>query len=482
VLFNSIEFLLFLPLVVYSTFLVPARLRWALLLAASYFFYMSWRVEYALLILTSTVIDYFAALNIERSKNPRTRRAYLGLSLTVNLGLLIAFKYFNFISSSISSGLDLFGVPRNLPILDVLLPVGISFYTFQTLGYTIDVYRGKIAPERHLGIFALYVSFWPQLVAGPIERAQRLLPQLRATPPFDVTRAFSGFRLILWGFFKKLVIADRLALYVDAIYNNPGLYHGPPVILATVFFAFQIFCDFSGYCDIAVGSARMLGIDLMENFRRPYFAASFSDFWRRWHISLSTWFRDYVYIPLGGNRARQHRWFSNLLTTFLLSGLWHGANWTFLAWGALHGFYLIAGIVLRPWRQSLAKSLGLPSYPRLLHALRVATVFTLTCVAWVFFRARSVPDALTLLRSAIDWSHGFSILVAIPNCAIEVAISVAAIVFLELVHLAQERHGGPFDPLVRCRRPIRWAADYASILILLLLGKLGGSQFIYFQF
>ena len=352
-LFNSIEFLFFLPLVIALYYAIPGRYRWVLLLAASFYFYAAWKLEYLFLMFVSILIDYFSALGMSRSDNPRRRKQYLMASLAGNLGILLGFKYFNFFSDSIRALFQPFNLFADMPYLNVLLPVGVSFYTFQSMSYTIDVYRNRMPAERHLGIFALYVSFFPQLVAGPIERATHLLPQFRDSHRFEYARVTSGLRLILWGFFKKVVIADQLALFVQQVYGSPGQWHGPSILLASYFFAFQIFCDFSAYTDIARGSARIMGFDIMENFNRPYLARSIREFWQRWHISLSTWFRDYVYIPLGGNRVLKWRWYYNLMVVFVVSGLWHGANWTFVAWGFLHGSYQIFSLMTRQWRDAI---------------------------------------------------------------------------------------------------------------------------------
>ena len=397
--FNSLEFLIFFPIVVGFYFLVPHRYRWPWLLAASYYFYAAWNPKYLILILASTGIDYIAALKMEQAEAKPKRRLFLILSLCSNLGMLFAFKYFNFFNDSLRAAFEAFNVFYDVPAFDVLLPVGISFYTFQTLSYTIDVYRGARKAERHLGLFALYVAFFPQLVAGPIERSTRLLPQFYNTYRFDYDRVVDGLRLMLWGFFKKMVIADHIAKYVDAVYADPTGYTGVPVWLATYFFAFQIYCDFSGYSDIAIGGAKVMGYDLMDNFRRPYFSKSIGEFWRRWHISLSTWFRDYLYIPLGGNRVKRGRWFYNLFIVFLISGLWHGANWTFVVWGALHGLYLIFGIVTGPTRERLWAKLGASATVR--KWVAVFFTFHLAVLAWVFFRANNITDAAMLLQKHV---------------------------------------------------------------------------------
>lgn len=314
-----------------------------------------------------------------------------------NLGLLFFFKYFNFLSINLNKMFSSFAIPIASPVLDILLPVGISFYTFQTLSYTIDVYNRKIPAEKHFGYFALYVSFFPQLVAGPIERPQNLLPQLKIKHEFDYERVTYGLKLMAWGLFKKMVIADTLAIYVNKVYNNLPEYQGFVLVIATVFFTLQIYCDFSGYSDIAIGAARMLGIDLMKNFNAPYLATSIKDFWSRWHISLSTWFRDYVYIPLGGNRVDFSRQIFNLLVTFLLSGLWHGANWTFVVWGALHGFLLILETL---YDRYVGKKL-FEENKFVIVAKTVAT-FSVVAFAWIFFRANNIDDAFYVLVHMFD--------------------------------------------------------------------------------
>ncbi len=339
--FNSLHFLIFLPIVIAIYFSLPYRWRWVLLLAASYYFYMCWKAEYVLLIILSTVIDYYAALGMGRQRDKSKRKPYLLLSLIVNLGILFSFKYFNFFNENVRVLLTQFNIFYDAPTFKLLLPVGISFYTFQTLSYSIDVYRGARPPERHFGLFAVYVAYFPQLVAGPIERSTTLLPQFRDKHDFDASRAASGLRRIMWGMFQKVVVADRLAIYVDSVYNNQAPHGGLTLIVATVFFVFQVYCDFAGYSNIAIGAARIMGFDLMENFRRPFFARSVAEFWQRWHISLLTWFRDYLYIPLGGNRVARWRWYFNTMFVFVLCGLWHGAAWTYVITLGLHGFFII---------------------------------------------------------------------------------------------------------------------------------------------
>ncbi|MEE8405086.1 MAG: MBOAT family O-acyltransferase, partial [candidate division Zixibacteria bacterium] len=403
---------------------------------------MCWKPEYVILIIASTGIDYFAALGMGKHTERKPRRKYLIASLAGNLGLLFSFKYFNFFNESTRSLFDSLNIFYDMPALDVLLPVGISFYTFQTLSYAIDVYRGTRQPERHAGIFAVYVSFFPQLVAGPIERSTRLLPQFHKVQHFEWARVQSGLRLMLWGLFKKIVIADRLAIYVNEVYADPGDFSGGPLILATYFFAFQIYCDFSGYSDIAIGAGRVMGYDLMTNFRQPYLSRSIGDFWKRWHISLSSWFRDYLYFPLGGNRVSRWRWHYNILVVFILSGLWHGANWTFVIWGALHGCYLLLSVWTARIRSNVSGFIGLDRAPRLRSVLQVFVTFHLVLLAWVFFRAESLSEAMLILSRMANIDFGK----LIPELAlgfhsfdvirgwIDIVMALAAIALLEMVH------------------------------------------------
>ena len=483
VLFNSFEFLIFFPVVTLAYFLMPHRFRLVFLLLASYYFYMCWRPEYIVLILASTLVDYFAGLGMGRTDDRKKRRKFLLMSLFANLGLLFTFKYFNFFADSLNHLFAAVRVDVQMPALDVLLPVGISFYTFQTLSYTIDVYRGETQPEKNPLRFALYVAFFPQLVAGPIERSTRLLKQFYRKVSFSEERLRSGLLLILWGLFKKVVIADRLAIYVNEAYNHPGDYQGWPLILATYFFAFQIYCDFSGYSDIAIGSARILGFDLMENFRQPYFARSISEFWKRWHISLSTWFRDYLYIPLGGNRVVKWRWYYNLMVVFLVSGLWHGANWTFVVWGALHGFYLIFSIWTQTWRAKMREWFGLSRRPRLEALWQTVVTFHLVLVAWVFFRANSLSDALLILNnmSQLDFSLQGLMDINIELGWGELMLVMLFIAGMELVHVLQIS-GRLASLSLRMPQPLRLAVFYGLLLSIVFFGVFNHTEFIYFQF
>jgi len=494
-LFNSIEFLIFFTLVITAYFILKSKHRWILLLAASYYFYMSWNPAYIILIILSTVVDYFAGLKMGSTNDKVKRKKYLFASLFINLGMLFFFKYYNFFNDSFTYLLNEFYVMQIgnfLPTFDLLLPVGISFYTFQTLSYTIDVYRGEKEPEKHFGIFALYVSFFPQLVAGPIERSTRLLSQFKEEYKFDYVRVTDGLKLMLWGFFKKVVVADRLAIFVNGVYNDVQGVEGIPLILATVFFAFQIYCDFSGYSDIAIGAAQVMGFDLMDNFKRPYFAKSIPDFWHRWHISLSTWFKDYVYIPLGGNRVSEVRYYANLFITFLISGLWHGAAWTFVIWGVLHGFYQIFSIITKDYRFKIKNKLGITNFPIINKYLQIGITFILVDFAWIFFRANSLNDAWYIINNLFTGMiNQISSVVMLSNSLsgfgfsiYELVVAVGVILIMEAIHLIQ-RHGSIRHMMRDKPIWVRWSLYYALIFMILLLGVYDvteKSQFIYFQF
>ncbi|MCC6694639.1 MAG: MBOAT family protein [Candidatus Hydrogenedentes bacterium] len=487
-LFNSIEFVVFLPLVLVVCFSLPWRWQWVFLLAASYAFYMAWKPAYIILIIFSTAIDYWAGLALGATRDPRRRRLFLILSMSSNLGLLFTYKYLDFFLRSAGWVCDSAHLPIEIPAINLLLPVGISFYSFQSMSYTIDVFMNRQPPERSFGRFALYVTFFPQLVAGPIERSSSLLPQLRQHFGFDAERMSSGLRLILWGLFKKMVIADRLAIVADRVYDDPHAYSGPVLVIATICFAFQIYCDFSGYSDIAVGAARTLNVDLMQNFNRPYIARSIPEFWSRWHISLSTWFRDYVYIPLGGNRVSRKRQALNILAVFGLSGLWHGANWTFVVWGLLHASYYLAHQWTTQPRLWLYEVTGLNREPRTLAALQIAATFAQVCVGWSFFRAASIEDAVyTITASFTGWREflgpsGWEVLESQLNIAPDTLITICwplpLLLFGEWI--SQKSW---FNRVIH-ETPawIRYPAYAALCLAIMNLGIVNESSFIYFQF
>jgi D-alanyl-lipoteichoic acid acyltransferase DltB (MBOAT superfamily) len=473
-----LAFLVFFPVVVIVYFLLPLRYRWLWLLPASCYFYMYWKWEYGFLLLFTASIDYLAALAMSGA-SPHRRKILLVLSLVSNLGVLFFFKYFNFFNHNMQALFQSLHLNWALSFSSLLLPVGISFYTFQSLSYTIDVYRGVIPIERHYGRFLLFVTFFPQLVAGPIERAKNLLPQFYERFNFDYRRITDGLKLMAWGFFKKLVIADRLAVYVNMVYNHPNDFAGGPVWLATYFFAFQIYCDFSGYSDIAIGAAQVMGFKLMDNFRRPYYARSIREFWQRWHISLSTWFKDYLYIPLGGNRVSVGRRQLNIFVVFLVSGLWHGASWTFVVWGALHGCYMLGSSWFEPWRRRLHVRFGLVRRPRLLQALQMAVTFHLVLFSWIFFRANSIDDAFIILQRLWIWPEGHQ---SVALGKIEMIVALASLLLLEAVQIRQSQ-GSFRQQLAGTPAWLRWSLYYGLVMMILLFGMMASEQqFIYFQF
>ncbi len=480
-LFNSLEFLVFFPIVIAGYFALNPKYRWILLLLASYYFYMCWNYSYIILIMLSTVVDYTTGILIHKSQNKKRRKSLLLLSLATNLGLLFFFKYFNFFGDTINFFLDKFNIFYNVPAYDYLLPVGISFYTFQTLSYTIDIYNGKQKPEYHFGRFALFVSFFPQLVAGPIERSVNLLPQFRQNFAFEYERVKNGLFLMAWGFFKKVVIADRLSEYVNLVYNNPESHEGMQNILATLFFSFQIYCDFSGYSDIAIGAAMVMGYSLMTNFRRPYFALSIREFWQRWHISLSTWFRDYVYIPLGGNRVIKWRWYFNLFITFLVSGLWHGAEWTFVIWGALHGFYLIFAIWTDKLRLRANQLLGITKIPWVYQLSQILVTFVLVYFAWIFFRANNTTDAFLIIKKHFIFT-GEGSNINLFTFSKDLWVAIASITILIVIESLEEYKGLSTVMRNRLSRPVKWAILSVIIAAIILMGIWQEADFLYFQF
>jgi len=473
VLFNTVLFWLFFVVVWLLHRLTPKAWRWGVLLIASYTFYGVWSPPYLLLLAVSTTVDWWAASRMAAADRRGARRAWLGVSITSNLGMLGVFKYWDFFNQS---AVDLFafgGFVWDAPELGLLLPVGISFYTFQTLSYSVDVYRGKLEPEPNLLRFALYVSFFPQLVAGPIERAGHLMPQLRSGGSADTAAMASGAQRALWGLFKKVVIADRLALYVDAVYTDPATHSAPTLLLATYAFAFQIYADFSGYSDIAIGCARMLGYDLRENFRRPYLATSIRDFWRRWHISLSNWLRDYVYIPLGGSRHGERRTIAALVITMLLGGLWHGASWTFVIWGGLQGLMLVGSRATLARRDRWWAKWG--DSTRVRDVFRVIVTFHLVCLSWVFFRAESLADAVGVLEGIASRPGNLFI---DPHTLSHASLGLLVLVAVEGAQALRASSDRP----VHVPAALRLIGAYALCLLVVLAGVAGGSQFIYFQF
>ena len=491
-LFNSFEFLIFFPVVTIIYFLLPHRFRWFHLLVASCFFYMFFKPVYILILFFTIVIDYYAGILIENSETKKKKKFYLLWSLVANIGVLAIFKYYNFFNDNITSLSEVLGYKNPIPYLTILLPIGLSFHTFQAMSYTIEVYRGNHKAERHFGIYSLYVMFYPQLVAGPIERPQNVLYQFHEKHYFDYDRVTAGLKLMAWGLFKKVVVADRLAIMVNDVYNNPTHFEGIPLILATIFFAIQIYCDFSGYSDIAIGSAQVMGFKLMRNFDRPYFSKNIKEFWGRWHISLSTWFRDYLYIPLGGNRVPKWRWYYNIFIVFLVSGFWHGASWTYIIWGALHGFYQVFGQITAKSRDRFVELIGLKKLPGLYKLIQVGSTFVLVCLAWVFFRANSVHDAWYIITHMFTGFTESVQLIAnnsfvrhrylLLNQTKEVFIlSFGVIATLFLIELYQ-RNRSLRQTIQQYPMPVRFVFYNIIILSIILLGSFSEAEFIYFQF
>jgi alginate O-acetyltransferase complex protein AlgI len=481
-LFTSLIYFLFLPIVALVFFLTPLKWRWLWLLAASYFFYMYWNPAYIFLIVASTLVDYWAALQIGKQQRQEAKNRYLYASLLVNLGILFTFKYFNFVSNQVAALAQPIAPGFEAFHLNVLLPVGISFYTFQTLAYTIDVYRGYIKPERHLGKFALYVSFFPQLVAGPIERARDLLSQFHFDYRFDYDRIVGGLRLILWGLFKKLVIADRLGMFVDRVYSGYTRYEGLPIWVATIFFLFQIFCDFSAYQDIAMGSARILGVKLSKNFdNRVYAITSFNRFWREWHITLTSWFRDYVYFPLSSFSARTRWLLFALFLSFTLNGIWHGANWTFLIWGAMNGLFLVVENYTKKPVAQLYATLGLQHARRLQIFMGFAVCFALGNFSIIFFRAESITHALGLIEYGFHFSEQKLWKMLSVIGPFDFWLCVGLIAAMDALHLLMR--GAPMDVyLGKQQRWLRWAFYLLLFGCILFLGIPAQRKFIYFEF
>lgn len=495
-LFNSLEFLIFFPVVVLVYFLLPLKWRWLWLLGASYYFYMSWNPQYALLIAASTVVTWASALVMERlgGAGGREKSWVLWGCILFNLAILFFFKYYAFAAGNVEALGRLFGLELHVPAFDVLLPVGISFYTFQALGYVIDVYRGELKAERNLLRYALFISFFPQLVAGPIERSKNLMHQVRETHRFDPKRARDGLLLMGWGFFEKLVLADRIALLVTEVYDHYTAHTGVEIALATVLFAFQIYCDFAGYSDIAIGAARVLGFDLMKNFRHPYSAVTVSEFWRRWHISLTTWFRDYVYIPLGGSRCGKWKHYRNILITFSVSGLWHGAQWSYVVWGALNGLYQVVGSLLVPLRKGVERRLGLREEPGALRRIwkRLVT-FALVDFAWLFFRANRFLTGVGMIRQGLK-DPGLAALkdplamITVDNLGMgrkDFLVMLVALVVLAAVDTLRQRVDLK-AALDRRSIVVRYAVYYVILFTILIFGIYGpefnAASFIYFQF
>ncbi|MBO5060132.1 MAG: MBOAT family protein [Clostridia bacterium] len=489
-LFNSLQFLIFFPIVTLVYFLIPHKIRYLWLLAASYYFYMCWNPEYALLMATSTFITYLSGIFIERGKTPLARKITVGVSFTLNLAILFYFKYFYFTMDNINAIRELLGMSVLTPRFDVILPVGISFYTFQALSYTMDVYRGELEPEKNPLKYALFVSFFPQLVAGPIERSKNLLTQVSERHYFDYNRVRRGLLMMLWGFFLKLVIADRAAILVNTVYDAAENYSGLMLVLATIAFAVQIYCDFASYSIIARGAARVMGFELMKNFEQPYFSASIAEFWRRWHISLSSWFKDYLYIPLGGNRKGRLRKYINLMTVFLVSGLWHGASWNYVIWGAVHGVYQIAGGVSGNLRRFVCAILNIDRNTTHYKWFQRIFTFVLVCFAWIFFRSESLTQALLIIKRIFTafepWSLYGGGITSMGLDGANLVVLVMSLAVLFFVSSGEHKGSSLGDRIETMHIFARWPIYLALIFSVLIFGIYGpgfaASQFIYFQF
>lgn len=493
--FNSIEFLIFLPIVTFLYFVIPHKYRWIFLLIASYYFYIAWDYKLIWLILCTTLISYGTALILKKTKKPALKKIELAVALICCLGILVFFKYFDFISLSITNFLNFVHIPAEKFTLQLILPVGISFYTFQALSYVIDVYYGRIEPEKHFGYYALYVSYFPQLVAGPIERPDNLIPQLKSERKFTFDNFRKGIRIIISGFVKKVVVADTLAIYVNSVYNNVAEANGLSVLIATLLFAVQIYCDFSGYTDIAVGCARVMGVNLSKNFDYPYVAKSIKDFWSRWHISLSSWLKDYIYIPLGGNRCSKARNMYNIFIVFLISGIWHGAAWTFVLWGVLHAVYQIVGSLTIKYRNKFWETMGLKSDSVIIGLLRQAITFLMVDFAWILFRANSISDFGVLAKKLFtDWNVNKTYIgVAMNSLSIDgqqlliCAMCICIMILCDIMYTNGEKcnliaQSDVSSVSVCTQKNTLFLLWLIAIAWLLLLSQNGASSFIYFQF
>lgn len=498
--FQSFKFLVFFPIVVAVYFAIPFRYRRVFLLIVSYYFYMCFKPEYVVILLASTLIDYYLGLQISKCQEQIKRKKLLVLGIIHNIGLLACLKYLNFFNESLQFILNQFNIFYESAAFEILLPVGISYYVLKKLSYLIDVYREPRDVEKKIITFALYVSFFPEIMAGPIDRAKKLIPQFYKKNEFDYKRVTDGLKLMAWGFFKKLVIADRLALFVDKVYNNPTQHEGLSLVMATIYFSFQVYCDFAGYSDIAIGAARVMGFDLMENFERPYFSTSIVEFWKRWHISLSIWLRDYLFLPIAystsraiksprlmGVKAESWSYILGSLVTMFLCGLWHGSQWTYILWGLFHGFYLVFSFITRKIRGKVRKKLKIKKNAFVLKLFRITVTFSLVTFAWIFFRANSIPDAVYIISHLFSgWAvlFNFSALQQALTFGLlkkELAVAAVSVLFMLFVHIA--RKNDSLEHLISKQKTVlRWSIYLVILLWILVFGESGGENFIYFQF
>lgn len=494
--FNSFEFLIFFPIVILVYFIIPKKIRYIWLLISSYYFYMGWNAAYALLLLASTLITYIAALFIDKwNDNVKRKKMMVAVSLVLNFGILFYYKYALFAIETVGDIFNKIGISAEIREPDILLPVGISFYIFQAVGYTVDVYRGRLKAEKNPLRYALFVSFFPQLVAGPIERSTNLLPQLQNVHKinlWDAKRIQRGAIVMLYGYILKMIIADRAAIYVNTIYDveKYNNYGGFTVLIALILFSFQIYCDFAGYTYIAIGAARIMGFDLMNNFQMPYMATSIKDFWSRWHISLTSWFRDYLYFPLGGSRKGKLRKYTNIFIVFLTSGLWHGASWQFVIWGALHGFIRVLEESTEKIREKISVMLRFKQDTLATALLKMVGTFSVVSMAWVFFRAKSIRQSIDIFRNLFTqynpWVLTDGSIFEFGLDAKDWNILIAAILFLVIVDALRYYKINLTELFLKQNLWFRWLVFYVGILAVVLFGIYGpqydAAQFIYFQF
>ena len=493
--FNSINFLIFFPIVAFIYYSIPHRVRWAWLLIASYYFYASWNPQLLILMVMATIITYLSGILLEKADAIRDKKKSIQLkklvvlvSLAACLGILFVFKYLNFFSINLMRLFSWLNITMNIPHYDLLLPVGISFYTFKSLSYTIDIYRKDNKAERNLGKYALFVSFFPQLLAGPIEKSKDFLQQFSEKHIFDYDTVKNGLLLMLWGFVQKLVIADRLAILVNTVYDNPSAYRGFEIITASIFFAFQIYCDFSSYSDIAIGAAQVMGFRSTKNFEQPYFSKSIQEFWRRWHITLSSWFKDYLYFPLGGNRSSKSRTYFNIMVVFLVSGLWHGAALNYVIWGGLHGIFQVTGNILKPLKNKIIKTLGIRTEVFSYKLIQVLLTFILVDFAWIFFRAGSFTNAKILILNMYCFNPEIFTEGTIYNLGLDfkdfmVALfGIGAILVINMLQRNKDLCG----QLSKQNTVFRWAVYILAVISVLIFGIYGSGfnvqEFIYMQF
>ncbi|NLR59128.1 MBOAT family protein [Chitinophaga polysaccharea] len=477
-LFNSINFVIFLPIVLALYWFVTnksLKLQNALLLVSSYFFYACWDYRFLFLLIFSTLLDYFTGLKMAEARTPAIKRSWFWLSVCINLGFLGVFKYFNFFAASFAQALSLVGLHTSPWVLHIVLPVGISFYTFHGLSYVIDIYKDRIKPEKDFVTYSVFVSFFPLLVAGPIERATHLLPQIKRERHFNYSQAIDGLKQILWGMFKKVVIADNCAYYANMIFNNAGDYSGSTHVIGALFFTFQIYCDFSGYSDIALGTAKLFGIDLLRNFAYPYFSRDIAEFWRRWHISLSSWFRDYLYIPLGGSKGGTWMRVRNTFIIFLVSGFWHGANWTFIVWGGLNALFILPLIISKNNRNHLEIVAQGRTWPTMREAINMVLTFALANLAWIVFRSENIGQAWDFIAKIFSRS-----LFTVPE-VMPVKIFVLIFIFMVIEWMGREEQYAIARLAIRRPRLVRWSVYYAIIFCIFYFAGTD-QQFIYFQF